>query len=67
MCLLVSSCMQAERPGDPELLHGSVAVWQAPLGGQAAGPRVRQRLQNQVRRGTPDRSSVTGDLCRVVM
>lgn len=44
-----ASSIQAERPRDPVLLHGSVAVWSAALGGQATGPHLCQRLQNQVR------------------
>lgn len=48
-----SSSLPAERPGDPVLLHGSVALWTAALGGQTAGPALRQRLQNQARDAHP--------------
>lgn len=57
MWLFGSSCVQAEWPGDHELLHGSVALWTPALGGQAAGPPLCQRLQNQV--GETHLSSLT--------
>lgn len=46
--MFANSRVQAQRPGDPVLLHGSVAVWPAALGGQVAGPAVRQRRQDPV-------------------
>lgn len=46
--MFANSRVQAQRPGDSVLLHGPVAVWAAALGGQAAGPAVRQRRQDPV-------------------
>lgn len=51
--MFANSRVQAQRPGDPVLLHGSVAVWSAALGGQVAGPAVRQRRQDPVWNSVP--------------